>query len=119
MIVSVFVRRLKQGRTFEEFLAEWEADRGFGVPTRVFNAPSLDDPRDVITIGFVDISVEELEAGLASVAAQESIRHERIDTVIECTTLRRMFELRAEHDFTSAPARIELGSTESLLAALM
>jgi len=89
------------------------------VPTRVFNAPSLDDPRDVITIGFVDISVEELEAGLASVAAQESIRHERIDTVIECTTLRRMFELRAEHDFTSAPARIELGSTESLLAALM
>jgi len=119
MIVSVFVRRLKQGRTFEEFLAEWEADRGFGVPTRVFNAPSLDDPRDVITIGFVDISVEELEAGLASVAAQESIRHERIDTVIECTTLRRMFELRAEHDFTSAPARIELGSAESLLAALM
>ena len=119
MIVSVFVRRLKEGRTFEEFLAEWEADRGFGVPTRVFNAPSIDDPRDVITIGFVDISVEELEAGLASVAAQESIRHERIDTVIECTTLRRMFELRAEHDFTSAPARIELGSTESLLAALM
>jgi hypothetical protein len=26
MIVSVFVRRLKQGRTFEEFIAEWEAD---------------------------------------------------------------------------------------------
>ena len=38
MIVSVFVRRLKDGRTFEEFLQEWEADVGFGVPTRVFKA---------------------------------------------------------------------------------
>ena len=53
MIVSVFVRRLKGGRTFDEFLAEWEADPGFDAPTRVFNAPSIDDPRDVITIGFV------------------------------------------------------------------
>jgi hypothetical protein len=47
MIVSVFVRRLKEGHTFEDFVSEWEADRGFGVPTRVFNAQSLDDPRDV------------------------------------------------------------------------
>jgi len=119
MIVSVFVRRLKEGRTFEDFLAEWEADRGFGVPTRVFNAPSLDDPRDVITIGFVDISVAELQQALASVAAQEGVRHERIETVIESTTLRRMFEVRSEHDFSDVPRRIELGSAESLLASLM
>jgi hypothetical protein len=119
VIVSVFVRRLKEGRTFEEFLAEWEADRGFGVPTRVFNAPSIDDPRDVITIGFVDISLEALEAGLAAVAALEAVRHDRIDTVIESTALRRMFEVRSEHDFTAEPRAIELGSAESLLAALM
>jgi hypothetical protein len=48
MIVSVFVRRLREGCTFEDFVNEWEADQGFGVPTRVFNAQSLDDPRDVI-----------------------------------------------------------------------
>ncbi|HEX5251508.1 MAG TPA: hypothetical protein VFW14_17730 [Gaiellales bacterium] len=44
--MSVFVRRLEPGRTFEQVIAEWEADRGFGVPTRVVNAQSLDDPRD-------------------------------------------------------------------------
>ena len=38
MIVSVFVRRLKEGRTFADLVAEWEADEGFGVPTRFFNA---------------------------------------------------------------------------------
>jgi hypothetical protein len=118
MMVSVFVRRLKPGRTFDEFIAEWEADRGFGLPTRVVNAQSLDDPRDVLTVGFVDITVAELEQALASVAAQEQVRHDRIETVIESTALRSMYELRAEHDFTSVPVAIEPGSAESLLAVL-
>jgi hypothetical protein len=118
MIVSVFVRRLKEGRTFAEFVEEWEADRGFGVPTRVLNAQSLDDPRDVISIGFVDVSVEELRAGLAAGAAQEQVRHDRIDTVVEPTSLRCMYELKAEHDFTADPKAIEPGSPASLLAQL-
>jgi hypothetical protein len=50
MIVSVFVRRLEPGATFGDFVREWEADEGFGVPTRVFNAQSLTDPRDIISI---------------------------------------------------------------------
>jgi len=118
MIVSVLVRRLKEGCTFADFVAEWEADQGFGVPTRVFNAQSLEDPRDVISIGFVAVTVGELEGGLASSAAAEEIRHERIDRVIESTTLRCIYEVRTEHDFTSNPEEIALGSAESLLGAL-
>ena len=118
MIVSVFVRRLKEGRTFAEFVEEWEADRGFGVPTRVFNAQSLEDPREFISIGFVAVDVEALNERLASVAGQEQVRHDRIDTVVESTSLRSMYELRAEHDFTSAPVAIEPGSPQSLLASL-
>ena len=64
MIVSVFVRRLKEGCTFEEFIAEWEADKGFGVPTRVFNSVSLEDPREVLTVGFVAVSGEGLAEAL-------------------------------------------------------
>ena len=119
MIVSVFVRRLKEGRTFAEFIEEWEADEGFGVPTRVLNAQSLEDPRDVISMGLVEMSVEALTEGLAAVAGSESVRHDRIDTVIESTSLRCMYELRTEHDFTSMPVEIEIGSPESLLAALV
>ena len=83
MIVSVFARRLKEGYTFEDFVSEWEADRGFGVPTRVFNAQSLEDPRDVISIGFVAVGVDELNQGLAPSADSEAVRHDRISTVIE------------------------------------
>jgi hypothetical protein len=118
VIVSVFVRRLKEGRTFADFVKEWEADEGFGVPTRVFNAESLDDPRDVISVGFVDIGVEALREGLATVTAQENVRHQRIDTVIQSTSLRCMYELHTEHDFTSTPQEITVGSPESLLASL-
>jgi hypothetical protein len=88
------------------------------VPTRVFNAQSLDDARDIISVGFVDVSLEQLSEGLAAAADAESVRHERIETVIESTTLRCMYELRAEHDFTATPREITVGSPESLLAAL-
>ena len=118
MVVSVFVRRLKEGRTFADFVAEWEADQGFGVPTRVFNAQSLEDPRDIISIGFVAVSAEELRAWRETGSEPEAVRHERIDTVIESTALRCMYEVRSEHDFTSVPRAIGLGSAESLLAAL-
>jgi hypothetical protein len=118
MIVSVFVRRLKKGRTFEDFLAQWEADQGFGVPTRVFNPVSLEDPRDVISIGFVDVTVGQLEGGLAGAGAPEAVRHERIDTVIESTTLRGRYDLRTEHDFTQEPKQIDVGAVGSLVGAL-
>lgn len=119
MIVSVFVRRLKEGCTFEDFIAEWEADKGFGVPTRVFNSVSLEDPRDILTIGIVDVSVEELAQALEQVAGQESVRHDRIDTVIESTTLKSMYDLKTEHDFTADPRRIGIGSDASLLLGLV
>ena len=45
--------------------------------------------------------------------------HERIDTVIESTTLRSMYELRTEHDFSQVPEQISIGSPASLLAALL
>jgi hypothetical protein len=118
MIVSVLVRRLKEGFTFEDFVEEWEADQGFGVPTRVFNAQSLNDPRDVISIGFVAVTVDELKQRLPASAAPESVRHDRIATVIESTKLQCMYEVRTEHDFTLEPTEIGLGSTESLLGAL-
>ncbi len=118
MIVAVFIRTLREGMTFEDFKRAWEADKGFGVPTRVFSATALDDPRLVLTIGFVAVDDEMLAAGMEAARSQEQIRHDRIDDVIESTELRAMYELRTEHDLTGEPREIEVGSAESLLAAL-
>jgi hypothetical protein len=118
MIVNVFVRHLKEGRTFEDFINEWEADQGFGVPTRVFNAQRIGDPRDIVSIGFVAVAVDELKQGLASSAAPEAVRHDRISTIIESTKLRCIYEVKTEYDFTLEPSEIDRRSAASLLGAL-
>ena len=79
---------------------------------------SLTDPREVISIGFVATGTEQLAQWLSTASAPEAVRHERIDTVIESTTLRSMYELRTEHDFSQVPEQISIGSPASLLAAL-
>ncbi len=119
MIIALFRRRLRDGATFDDFIAAWEADRGFGVPARVFNALSLTDSREVLSVGFVDVEPSALDALSTDVAAQESVRHSRIDEVIESTELRAFYDLRTEHDFTGDPTAIDLGSAASLVAALL
>jgi hypothetical protein len=115
MIIALFLRRLREGVSFDDFVSAWEADKGFGVPTRVFNAVSLHDPRDVLSIGYVDVDASDLESALASVSEQEALRHSQIDQVVESTEVRGFFDVRTEHDFSAAPRSIELGSAESLL----
>jgi hypothetical protein len=119
MIVSVFVRRLKEGATFEQFEAEWAADEGYGVPTRVFNSQSLIDPRDVLSIGFVAATAAEFAQWMAENPSHDTERHDRIDTVIESTTLQAIYDVRSEHDFTTQPLAIAPGDAASLLAPLL
>ena len=118
MIVALFRRRLKDGAEFEDFIEAWEADKGFGVPARVFNAVSLEDPREVLSIGFVDVDPSALSGAIDGVADQEAVRHSRIDNVIESTVLRGFYDLRTEHDFSGEPRQIDLASDGSLLASL-
>jgi hypothetical protein len=118
LVVSVFRRRLKEGKTFEDFKAVWEAEKGFGVPTRVFNAVNLEDPREVLSIGFVGVEPDDLAASIERVSDQEKVRHDRIAAVIESTEPKAMYALTSEHDFTEVPREISIASAESLLAAL-
>lgn len=100
MIVSVLVRRLKEGKTYEDFREAWLPDKPFGVQTRVVSCQSLDDPRDIVTIGFSDMSVEEAQAFLQRVEDQEEVRHERIDDVIEGDVTRYFYVQVGDDDFT-------------------
>jgi hypothetical protein len=97
MIISVLTRRLREGRTLEDFRAAWERHGGFGVPTRVVTGQGLDDPREIVTIGFSDLDVSELDAFLERVGPEEARRHERIAEVIE-PEMTRAFYLQVADD---------------------
>ena len=74
MIVSVFRRRLKEGKTFDDFLEAWGAEKGFGVPTRIFNAVGLDDDREILTFAFVDVDAVSFATATSALAEQEGVR---------------------------------------------
>ena len=118
MIVALFRRRLKDGVTFEDFIAAWEADAGFSVPARVLNAVSVDDPCEILSVGFVDIDAATIATATETVADQEAVRHSRIEHLVESTILHAYYDLRTEHDFSGDPRAIDLASPESLLAAM-
>jgi hypothetical protein len=72
VIVSILVRRLREGKTYDDFREAWLPEKGFGWPTRVVTAQRMDDPREIVTIGFSDISAEQAEALLAGVGLERS-----------------------------------------------
>jgi len=74
MIISILTRTLREGKTLEDFRAAWERQGGFGVPTRVVTGQGLENPREIVTIGFSDLEVDEIEGFLARTAPEEA-RH--------------------------------------------
>ncbi len=79
MLGVVFVRRLREGKTYADFVDAWYPDTGFGVPARILSGPGVTDEREVVTIGFVDVSADDLAQLGERVLAAESTRHDRID----------------------------------------
>lgn len=103
MFVTLLVRRLKPGRTQEDFLQAWYPDKGFGFPGQgPFLARNVAEPREILTYGLVDLPDRaSLDRELARVARQEALRHDRIASVIDSTTARGLFELTHAFDFSS------------------
>jgi len=103
VFVSVIARRLRPGTTYDDFVAAWYPEHGFGVPVRgPYLAVNPLDDREVLAVAFVDVpDADALAAGLTTVSQQESARHDRIDDVIESTSLRAIYEVREEFDFST------------------
>jgi len=102
MLISVLVRRLKPGKTYEDFLDAWYPDKGFGFGGRgPILARNVDDDREIVAVALMDLKRDELPAAMERIAAQESVRHDRIAEVIESTALRGIYEVADEFDFST------------------
>ena len=102
MFISVLVRRLEPGKTYDDFVDAWYPDKGFGFRGRgPILARNIEDEREIVAIGFIDLQQDELPATMERIAAQESVRHDRIAEVIESTALRGIYEIADEFDFST------------------
>ena len=102
-MITVLIRRLREGKTYEDFRAAWLPEQGFGFPARVVSARRAGDDREIVTIGFSELDEAEAEAQLQRIGPQEQRRHDRIDAVIEPEMTRRFYVQVAEDDFTGDP----------------
>lgn len=105
--VSILTRRLREGKTYEDFRRAWFHTTGFGVRGKVVegsNARLLTfinvfDPREVIVLGFATTTLGQLKDALD---IDVKVRGENpLDDVIE-PAIGRSFALQvAEDDFSA------------------
>ncbi len=100
IVISVLVRRLREGKTYEDFREAWLPEQSFGFPTRVLSAQRVDDQREVLTIGLSELDEAQAEAQFQRIGPQEQRRHDRIDAVVEPDMTRQFYVQVADDDFS-------------------
>lgn len=102
MVISILYRELHDGKTFEDFHDAWfppkeychETEKGgeifqevFPAPTRVYNAVNMENPNEILSVGFTWIDSEEQGKKMMAYAEQQGKdklnqeRHDNIDQV--------------------------------------
>ena len=103
MYIAILIRKLKPGKTYEDFVKAWYPDKGFGIPV---HGPDLginvSDNSEIAAVAYLDIlDRPTLDEVMERVSEQEAARHVRISEVIEETTVRAIFEVAGRYDFSS------------------
>jgi len=53
--VSIITRRLREGKTYEDFRRAWYHSVGFGTSSKLYTAINVFDEREIIVIGFLEV----------------------------------------------------------------
>lgn len=106
--VSILTRRLKEGKTYEDFRRAWFHTTGFAVKgkdagggkAQLLTFINIFDPREILVLGFATTTLEQLKAALD---IDVKVRGENpLDEVIE-PAIGRSFALQiADDDFSAA-----------------
>lgn len=97
--VAIVTRRLKEGKTYDDFRKAWYHKTGFGTSSKLYTMLSVNDPREITVIGFVELSVEEALAKL-EIDVTERLENS-LDDIIEPKIERKFGILISEDDFSS------------------
>jgi len=114
VMISVLYRQLHDGKTFDDFYHAWFPPKeycneiktggeifqaGFPAPTRVYNAVNLENPKEILSVGFTWIDNDEQSEKMMDYMQQigqdkiNKIRHDNISQVAEKISS-KMYELK-------------------------
>jgi hypothetical protein len=101
--VSIITRRLKEGKTYEDFRKAWYHTVGFGTTSKLYTVINAFNPREIVVIGFVEINPDQDPLSILRIDVTERLDNP-LDDVIEPEIGREFGVLVSEDDFSAAGA---------------
>ena len=100
IVISILTRRLKEGKTYEDFRKAWYHTVGYGTPTKLYTAINVFDRREIIVVGIGEIKPEQDPLKILRIDIKERLDNP-LDAVIEPEIGRTYGILVSEDDFSS------------------
>ncbi len=101
MVISILTRRLKEGKTYDDFRRAWYHTIGFGSPIKLYSAVNAFDQREIIVVALGEIAHGQDPMKLLRTDAKERLDHP-LDAVIEPEIGRTFGIVVSEDDFSPA-----------------
>ena len=99
--VAIISRTLREGKTFDDYREAWYHTHGFGVPTRMLTVVNLHDPREIISIGIMELEdISQLQSAL-QIDIEERLANP-LDEIVEDAIVRKFGIIASEDDFSMA-----------------
>jgi hypothetical protein len=101
MVISILTRRLKRGKTYEDFRKAWYHTVGFGAPCKLYSAINAFDQREIIVVALGEMGPGQDPMKILRTDVKERLEHP-LDAVIEPKIGRTFGIVVAEDDFSPA-----------------
>jgi hypothetical protein len=101
IVISILTRRLKEGKTYEDFRKAWYHTVGYGTPTKLYTAINVFDRREIIVVGIGEIKPEQDPLKILRIEVKERLNNP-LDAVIEPEIGRTFGIVVSEDDFSRA-----------------
>lgn len=98
VVVAILKRRLREGKSYEDFRRAWYHTTGFGVSNKMLTMLNANDPREVVVIALTKPGEEQADELIGIDAAERE--SSPLDEIIEPQIERTFGVLIAEDDFS-------------------
>ncbi len=99
MGIVILTRRLKKGKTYEDFRKAWYHTVGYGVPVRLYSAINAFDQREIIVVALGEVKPGEDPTKLIQIEVTERLDHP-LEAIIEPEIGRTFGIVVSEDDFS-------------------
>jgi len=105
--ITIIHRRLREGKTFDDYRKAWFHTTGFGAPTAMYTVVNAFDPRELISVavgGEAGVDFEEMKSKMKSILEidLEERNANPLDDIVEESIVRHFGLVIAEDDFSPA-----------------